>query len=138
VAVVQKPIELIMARNLMASLATPAFLVDEEGALVFYNEAAGTMLGVSFEEAGRMGPEEWGTKFGPLDGQGKAIPIEELPLTIALRQGRPAHSAFRIGSLDGEGHEIEVSAFPIVAAQGARGAIAIFWPTGSNGSEAAE
>jgi PAS domain-containing protein len=136
VAVAQKPIELIMARNLMASLSTPAFLVDEAGALVFYNEAAGSLLGLSFEESGRMGPQEWGTKFGPFDADGKPLPVEQLPLTIALREGRPAHSEFRIASLAGESHLIEVSAFPIVAAQGSRGAIAIFWPRQSDGSEA--
>ena len=41
----QKPLELILARNLLTSLSTPAFLVDENAALVFYNEAAGALLG---------------------------------------------------------------------------------------------
>jgi PAS domain-containing protein len=129
----QKSIELILARNLMSSLSTPAFLVDESGMLVFYNEAAGALLGVRFEEAGKMAPEEWGTKFGPFDPSGKQIPIDALPLTIALRNGRPAHSEFRIHSLNGERHDIEVSAFPIVAEGGARGAIAIFWPIENGG-----
>jgi PAS domain-containing protein len=124
----QKPIELILARNLMASLSTPAFLVDEDGMLVFYNEAAGSLLGKRFEEVGQMGPEEWGSSFGPFDDQGKPIPFDDLPLTIALRQGRPAHASFQIRSLEGTDHEIEVSAMPIVAAGGARGAMAIFWP----------
>jgi PAS domain-containing protein len=128
VASAQKPIELILARNLMASLSTPAFLVDEDGILVFYNEAAGSLLGKRFEEVGQMGPEEWGTSFGPFDDQGRPIPFDDLPLTIALRRGRPAHASFQIRSLDGTNHEIEVSAMPIVAAGGARGAMAIFWP----------
>jgi hypothetical protein len=75
-----------------------------------------------------MGAEEWGTAFGPFDEQGSPIPFDELPLTIALRQGRPAHADFRIRSLDGKDHEIEVSAMPIVTAGGSRGAMAIFWP----------
>lgn len=128
VASAQKPIELILARNLMASLSTPAFLVDEDGMLVFYNEAAGELLGKRFEEVGQMGPEEWGASFGPLDDDGHPIPFDNLPLTIALRQGRPAHAEFQIRSLDGGEHEIEVSAMPIVASGGSRGAMAIFWP----------
>ena len=36
---VQKPLELILARNLLSSISTPAFLVGEDGALLFYNEA---------------------------------------------------------------------------------------------------
>jgi PAS domain-containing protein len=128
VATGQKPIELILARNLMASLSTPAFLVDEDGLLVFYNEAAGALLGKRFEEVGQMGPEEWGTAFGPFDDHGERIPFDQLPLTIALRKGRPAHAQFQIRSIDGSNHEIEVSAMPIVAGGGARGAMAIFWP----------
>jgi PAS domain-containing protein len=135
VATAQKPIELILARNLMASLSTPAFLVDEDGVLVFYNEAAGALLGKRFEEVGNMGAAEWGSTFGPFDEQGQPIPFEQLPLTIALRQGRPAHSEFSIRSHDGLDHRIEVSAMPIVATGGSRGAMAIFWPI-ENGSEA--
>jgi PAS domain-containing protein len=127
VASAQKPLELILARNLMSSLSTAAFLVDEAGSLIFYNEAAGQLLGRRFEEVGKMPADEWSTKFGPFDRDGKPVPVEELPLTIALRHGRPAHSRFQIRSLDGEEHKIEASALPIVATGGTRGAMAIFW-----------
>ncbi len=123
----QKPLELILARNLLTSISTPAFLVDAAGVLLFYNEAAGALLGIPFEEAGQMGPEEWGARFGPFTSNAEPIPLEDLPLTIALREGRPAHSAFRIRSVAGDDHDIEVSAFPI-AAKETSGAIAIFWP----------
>ena len=129
----QRPVELILARNLMSSLTTPAFLVDEDGVVVYYNDAAGNMLGVRFEEAGRMPPEEWGSAFGPFDKDGEPIPFEQLPLTIALRQGRAVHTQFRIRSLKGAEHEIEVSAFPILTTGGARGALAIFWPAKEDG-----
>jgi PAS domain-containing protein len=125
--VAQKSLELIMARNLIASLSTPGFLVDEEGVLVFYNEAAGALLGRRFEEAGAMTPEEWGTAWGPFDRDGRPVPLEELPLTIALRQGRPDHSQFSIRSLRGEEHSIEASAVPILTADGTRGAMVFFW-----------
>lgn len=124
----QKPIELILARNLMSSLSTPAFLVDEGGVLVFYNEAAGQLLGIRFEEFGRAGPEEWGTRFGPFDENGEQIPYDRLPLTLALREGRAVHDRFQINSADGARHDIEVSALPIQTTAGSRGAIAIFWP----------
>jgi PAS domain-containing protein len=131
--VTQKPVELILARNLMSSLSTPAFLVDEGGQLIFYNEAAGILLGRRFEEVGTVGPQEWGTMFGPFDENGEAIPYEELPLVVAVRQGRPSHARFTIRSTDGDVHEIEVSAFPILTAHGSQGGMAIFWPISSNG-----
>jgi PAS domain-containing protein len=135
--VTQRPLELILARNLMSALSTPAFLVDEGGLLVFYNEAAGMMLGKRFEELGTVGPEEWGALFGPFDESGAPIPYDDLPLVSAVRDGRPAHAEYVIHSSDGASHEVEVSAFPILTAHGSQGGIAIFWPTGMNGSGAA-
>jgi PAS domain-containing protein len=66
----QKPLELILARNLLTSISTPAFLLDEHGAMVFYNEAAGALLGRSFEAAGRMSAEEGISASGPLGDAG--------------------------------------------------------------------
>ena len=124
----QRPLELILARNLMSALSTPAFLVDEGGLLVFYNEAAGIMLGKRFEELGTVGPAEWGSMFGPFDAQGEPIPYDDLPLVVAVRNGRPAHASFEIRSTDGTLHSVEASAFPILTAHGSQGAIAVFWP----------
>jgi PAS domain-containing protein len=130
----QKPLELILARNLMSALSTPAFLVDEGGLLVFYNEAAGMLLGKRFEELGTVGAQEWGAMFGPFDESGEPIPYDELPLVVAVRNGRPAHGNFDICSSDGTRHTVEASAFPILTAHGTRGAIAVFWPSATNGS----
>ncbi|HVT00074.1 MAG TPA: hypothetical protein VHE08_06110 [Solirubrobacterales bacterium] len=124
----QKPLELILARNLMSALSTPAFLVDEGGLLVFYNEAAGTLLGKGFEEVGHVGPSEWGGLFGPYDGAGETIAYEDLPLVRAVRAGRPAHARFGVRAFDGQVRPVECSAFPILTPHGSRGAIAIFWP----------
>jgi PAS domain-containing protein len=137
----QKPLELILARNLMSALSTPAFLVDEGGLLVFYNEAAGLLLGKPWEELGTVGAEEWGALFGPFDAGGEPIPYDELPLVVAVRDDRPAHAEFEIQSIDGARHRVEASAFPIQTAHGSRGAIAVFWPAapatgGSNGAAA--
>jgi PAS domain-containing protein len=124
----QRPLELILARNLMSSLSTPAFLVDADGVVVFFNGAAEALLGVTFEEAGGMKPEEWGTAFGPFDEAGEQIPVEQLPLVRALRSGMPAHSRFKIRSLKQDEYLIEVSAMPIIAGPDASsGAMAIFW-----------
>lgn len=112
----------------MSALSTPAFLVDEGGLLVFYNEAAGTLLGKGFDEVGHVGPGAWGSLFGPYDAAGEAIPYDELPVVRAVRAGRPAHEAFGVRAFDGRVHAVECSAFPILTAHGSRGAIAIFWP----------
>jgi len=132
----QKPLELILARNLLTSISTPAFLVDQNAALVFYNEAAGALLGRSFEDVGRMSPEEWTSTYGPFDSHGKPVELDELPTTRAVRDGRPAHAVFTIRSANGEKREIQSSAFPIVASEeGSSGAMIFFWPHGEGNGE---
>jgi PAS domain S-box-containing protein len=113
----------------MSNLATPAFLVDPDGNLIFFNESAGELLGISFEEAGTMGPEEWGGRFAPKALDGHALALAELPLAIALNEARPAHQPMEIASAQGERRQIEVTAFPVVGRGGPQGAIAIFWDT---------
>lgn len=112
----------------MSALSTPAFLVDEGGLLVFYNEAAGMLLGKGFDEVGQVGPREWGGLFGPYDAASETIAYDDLPVVRAVRAGRPAHAGFGVRAFDGQVHMVECSAFPILTAHGSRGAIAILWP----------
>jgi PAS domain-containing protein len=124
----QKPLELILARNLLTSLSTPAFLVGGSAQLLFYNEAAGALLGRSFEDSGRMSPEDWTNTFGPFE-DGKPFALNEHPLTVTLREGRPAHAEFCIRSVSGDEYEIEASGFPLVGAGDLEsGAMILFWP----------
>jgi PAS domain-containing protein len=122
----QHPVELIMARGLISNLTTAAFLVDADGVLVFFNERAGELLGVHYEEAGPMPPEEWGGRFAPTGLDGRPMPLEELPLAIAL-QGRPAHKPMRIQSGSGDTYDIDVTSFPLEGQAGQAGALSIFW-----------
>jgi PAS domain-containing protein len=124
----QRPLELILARNLLASLSTPAFLVDGAGEIAFYNESAGDLLGRRFEEGGPMTAAEWTKTFGPFDAAGEPVRFDNLDITNALRGNRPAHDSFCIRALDGRFHSIEASGLPIVGAGGYRGAIVVFWP----------
>jgi len=121
-----QPLELILARNLAHNLSTPAYLVDDGGVLVFYNEAAERLLGRPFAEIGELRERIW-EHIGPFDRGGARVPIEQLPLTQALRSGCPAHASLRIHTFAGVAHDIEVSALPIVTAHGPRGALAFFW-----------
>jgi PAS domain-containing protein len=132
----QKPLELILARNLLSSISTPAFLISAGGKLLFYNEAAGTLVGRRFEETGTMEAPDWTTQFGPLGEDGEPMPYEEIPLVGAVRDGQPAHATFRIRHVAGEQRDIAVSAIPIVGPGGSTGAIVIFWPLDKERGEA--
>jgi PAS domain-containing protein len=131
----QKPLELILARNLLTSISTPAFLLDHEAAVVFYNEAAAALLGRSFEDVGRMTAEQWTEAFGPFEADGSPVQVDTLAVTDAIRHGRPAHGNFSIRTANGARTPIEASAFPIVASEaGSSGAMVLFWPLGANGA----
>ena len=132
----QKPLELILARNLLTSISTPSFLVDGAGTMVFYNEAAAALLGRSFEEAGQMTAEEWTAAFGPLSNGDEPFELDEISLTQAIQSGQPAHGSFCIRTARKDKELVEAAAFPLVTSdQGASGAMVLFWPQGVEGDE---
>ena len=127
----QKPLELILARNLLTSISTPSFLVDGAGTMVFYNEAAAALLGRSFEDAGQMTAEEWTAAFGPLSNGDQPFQLDDISLTQAIQSGQPAHGSFCIRTARSDKELVEAAAFPLVtAAEGATGAMVMFWPKG--------
>ena len=126
----QKPLELILARNLLSSLSTPAMLVNRPGDVVFYNDAAGSLLGRRFEETGPMSAQHWLDQFGPFNDQGKPVPIDEQPLTRALRANLAGHAVHRIRVANGTEHEIAVTGLPIIGSDRFQGAMVFFWVVG--------
>ena len=108
----QKPLEFILARNLLTSISTPGFLLDSDAALVFYNEAAAALLGRTFEEAGRMDAEQWTTAFGLFADDGEPIAVDGLATTEAIRAGVRPDASFTIRSANGSRHSIEVKRIP--------------------------
>jgi PAS domain-containing protein len=124
----QRPLELILARNLLSSLSTPGLLVGEGGRLLFYNEAAGAIIGRSFEEATGLTADEWTSEFGPLDANGEPIAYEQIGATQILRSHVPFHGEFSIKTVTGR-REIALTAIPIVAPDESTAAIVMFWPT---------
>jgi PAS domain-containing protein len=124
----QKEIEVILTRQLASYLAMPAFIVDPDGTLIFYNEPAEAILGLRFDETGEMPLSEWATVFTPMDKTGTPIAPAALPLAMALGERRPAHGDFYIRGLDLVLRHIEVTAFPLVGqADRNLGAVALFW-----------
>jgi PAS domain-containing protein len=132
VATSEHNLVLILARGMASSIATPIFLVDPAGNLVYFNEPAEEILGQSYAEAGELSPEEWGTMFYPEDPEtGDKLDPQSLPLTVALNERRPSHRPIAITGLDGVRRKIAITAFPLFARTDEFvGAVAIFWEEG--------
>ena len=124
----QKPIQLILARQLASSLAMPIIIVDAEGALIYYNEPAEPFLGQRFEETGEMAAEKWGARFDVEDEDRKQMPREEWPLVKALTRRSPVSQVCWLKCPDGETRHLQWTFVPLNALNGEfLGVQGVFW-----------
>lgn len=129
---VQKPIELILLRQLAARLAMPVLIVDTQGTLVFRNPRAEEFLGVQPGELpDEMPLHEIADEFRPADADGRPMPGDEIPVLMALRRHRPTQVSMFVHDRAGTPHRITSTAFPLEGQGGAAlGAMSFFWETG--------
>jgi PAS domain S-box-containing protein len=121
-------IQMVLLKQVASYLAMPIFVVDAEGALVYYNEPAEELLGHRYEETGQLPLENWGRLWTPTDSQGESLPPERLPVAVAIQEHRPAQDTFWIRGLDGVTRRLTVTAIPLNGRTSELlGALAIFW-----------
>lgn len=119
---------LILARNFASRLATAAFLVDADGRVIFFNEAAEELLGMRFQEGHGLAAEEYTERLAVLAEDGTPLAPNESPIGIAVTKQEPVHFPVTITGGDGVRRRIEATAFPLLAHVGDLvGAIAFFW-----------
>jgi PAS domain-containing protein len=126
-----KPLPLILARELAANLATPMFLLDARGMLVFYNDAAAVLIGRQFSELGEIPAAEFHSVLETSLPDGTALRRQETPAGIAFYSRRPAHKRVIAKSYDGVRRDIEATAYPLFGATGEmHGVVSVFWELG--------
>lgn len=124
----QQDVELILVRQLAETVSVAMLVVDADNDLVYFNEPAGRLIGRSFDEVSALSADERIRLFDYRDVGGDPVPVDRLPLVVAIRDGRPAHLRFVARALDGTVRDIEVTAFPLTAPGGHRvGAVALIW-----------
>lgn len=111
----QRNLTLILARSLASQLATAVYLLDAEGTIIYYNEAAERLSGRPFIEGAGESAEEWQRRGRPVDEEGHEVPIESLPLGITMLKREPAHGVTIFRSIEGEYRRIENVTFPLFA-----------------------
>jgi PAS domain-containing protein len=123
----QRSVALILARELAVNVATPIWVWDEEGTLVYLNEPAEEIVGRRLQDFGTLHQDEL-PQFEPEDLDGNPIDPSELPSAVALRELRPSHRVVRIVGMDGVKRKIEGTAFPLFTrGDELVGAVAVFW-----------
>ena len=123
-----KSLPLILARELAANLATPMFLMDPGGMLVFYNDAAALLLGKPFAELGEIPSGEFGASLQLSTPDGGPLLRRDTPSGIAFFEHRPSHQTVMATSYDGVRRKYEATAYPLLGATGEmHGVLAVFW-----------
>jgi PAS domain-containing protein len=125
--VAEQPLELILARNLVSLITLAAVLIDVDGSIIFFNDAAAEFFGGLFEETGRVPLAQWRAEVGPFDENEQHLPTANLPVTRAFRDGRPGFGRFYIRGGSGL-VDVEVVALPLLGSVGLHGAMVMFWP----------
>lgn len=123
-----RSLPLILARELAANLATPMFLIDANGTLVYYNEAAELMLGKSFAEMGEVTANEFGAMLALAEPDGTPLRRRDTPAGVAFLARKPAHRRLLATTLDGKRSTFEVTAYPLFGTtQDMHGVLTVFW-----------
>jgi PAS domain-containing protein len=123
-----KHLVLILAREFASNLATPTLIADDDGRLVFFNEAAEALIGRPFREVDETPFEEWIARFEPRTFESEPLPADRRPVGIALERRRPSHERYLVTSVDGVERAVSVTAIPLFAhADELVGVMAIFW-----------
>jgi PAS domain-containing protein len=126
--VAQREVEVILLRQLASELATPVVIVDAQGDLLYFNEAAEAIVGRRFEDTGEIRRDEWSARFQPTLVDGAPIKPEEQLLAETVDQHRPIHGRFWMRGLDGVRRLVEGTSLPLVGQNGRQlGAFAFFW-----------
>jgi PAS domain-containing protein len=124
----QKSLTLILARAFASNLSMPISVHDRTGRIVFYNASAEEVFGVKLAETGELSAAEWTARFLPEDADGTPVPLEELPVGVALTKRRPAHRTVHFTRPDKLRYAAAVTAFPLIGREDELfGAMRIFW-----------
>ena len=125
----QPDLVLIVARSFATKLATPTLIIDANGDLVYFNDAAAEVLGSSYLDVGALDASRWQELFQPRRlSDEEPLTAEQTPGGVALLERRPVHDSFAFRGLDGREREITVTAFPLFShPDEVVGVMSIFW-----------
>jgi PAS domain-containing protein len=124
----QRPIELILLRELARRLSTPVTLYDAGGRLAYLNRAAEVLFAVDYEELGEITLAEAVAIIRPTDTHGVPIPVEHMPTGIALGQQVAQQANMWVHDQNGKAHRVANTSIPLRGqGGGALGAMSIWW-----------
>ncbi len=123
-----KSLPLILARELASNLSTAMFLLDAEGTLVFFNDAAEQLIGKPFAEVGEILAGAFGEVLALADADGEPLRRRDTPAGVAFFERRPAHRTLYATGYDGVRRLLDATAYPLFGAgDEMHGVVNVFW-----------
>lgn len=112
----------------------PVVLVDADGVLVYFNPATERMLGYD-PAVNREFPITAFPELGdPRDADNNPLPVERMPISVALHERRPQQGTLIVHDTSGRPHRIVTTAIPLDGQGGVLlGAMSIFWEEDGEG-----
>jgi len=121
----QKPVELILTRQLAGYVDVATLLFDAALTLVFYNDAAAALLGRAFESTGPLPPSERQITLGLGSPAGD-------PVALAVTDNVPTHGHMTLRTFDAQAVEVACTVVPMRGQTGESvGAVAYLWAVGT-------
>ena len=119
---------LFRSRQLATHLATPVWIIDDQGELVFFNEPAEVALGIAFSEIGSLVAVDLAAMFDVTEVSGEPLAEDDLPVITTLRTQQPSSRRLRFQAKDGVWRVVDVMAMPInVHGDRFLGVFSAFW-----------
>lgn len=107
----------------------PVVLVDADGVLVYFNPATERMFGYDGGEYQEIPIAALQALGDPRDVDDNPLPVERMPLSVALHERRPQQATLIVHDAEGRPHRIVTTAIPLDGQGGGAllGAMSIFW-----------
>lgn len=120
-------IELILSRQLSEYLAVPMALIDHDGKMVYFNEAAGFILGKQFDENGEIDLRDWNGRFFNNETFSDSMDLHEIPFFKVLSVRHLLQGEYSMRNFEEINQKLMIVCVPLVGlAQRELGALIFF------------
>ena len=120
-------IELILSRQLSEYLSVPMALIDHDGKMIYFNEAAGFILGKQFDENGEIDLRDWNGRFFNNESFSDGMDLHEIPFFKVLSMRQLLQGEYSMRNFEEINQKLMIVCVPLVGlAQRELGALIFF------------
>lgn len=108
---------MILARSLSENLAVPCFVVNDAGAIVWFNESAERLIGRMAPDTPELSAAELIETLDARSSDGEPADPKTLPFLQAINERAPSTGSYRVSGADGT-EWVDTAALPLLGATG--------------------